>query len=678
MKKTYVLLAVVCMAALSACSNPLSSESGGEGSITISIGMAGRIAVTPGELDNITHYLTLTGPGRPITNPLVYYIPGPGIANIEVAAGTWNISIRAVGDTPALYNAGIDAGYQFDSRMLRALGFSAPIAVRNGESASAIIGMISAVEVANEAQLRSAISLARDDGREKIVLLQEDTDVNEPIIVPAGRNITLATSVSTGVTISRGASLGSGAYIFVETGTGTLRRGSSRPGMTGNVSVEGLPNVPPPPPPLVPTVSVTIGSNPQVLFYNLEEALLYEMTSQRTITLLADQELDHWPVALGQNITLVGYGQPRVITRPGDAGGTMVTVNGVLSLGNNITLRGGSGNAPLVVLEAGQLNMNTGSLITNNNNTAPAGSNGGGAVLVSGGAFQMTGGEISGNTSSNGGGGVFVDGGTFTMSGNAVIRNNTASGSGGGGVFVASGGFTMTGNALIGGVAASDANTATNGGGVFVAGGTFGMTIPSTIRSNTASNSGGGVYVGGGTFNMTSGVISSNNSGTTGGGVLVRNATFTTGYPVEISANRAGTFGGGVEVGVNGIFTMQNGTISGNTVGSMVGMTPIAGIGGGVSVNADGRFDMLGGNIGGNLAYNRGGGVSVVTNGIFRMYSGTIYDSTSNTTGTGAADTGPALFNEGTAERRYLPHGVGAVAGALSTSSGAITWNGLP
>jgi len=97
-----------------------------------------------------------------------------------------------------------------------------------------------------------------------------------------------------------------------------------------------------------------------------------------------------------------------------------------------------------------------------------------------------------------------------------------------------------------------------------------------------------------------------------------------------------GSYGGGVRVENSGKFTMNGGTISGNT---------ILGSGGGVYVNG-GTFHMNGGIISGNTATAYGGGV-YVTGGTFQIAGGTVYgsnadDSYKNT----ADDDGAALFVE--------------------------------
>jgi uncharacterized repeat protein (TIGR02543 family) len=83
-----------------------------------------------------------------------------------------------------------------------------------------------------------------------------------------------------------------------------------------------------------------------------------------------------------------------------------------------------------------------------------------------------------------------------------------------------------------------------------------------------------------------------------------------------------GNTGGGVYVDYNGTFTMNGGTISGNTSGG----------GGGVNVSAYGTFTMNGGTISGNTATGNGGGVFV--SGTFNMRGGTISGNTVASRGT--------------------------------------------
>jgi hypothetical protein len=128
-----------------------------------------------------------------------------------------------------------------------------------------------------------------------------------------------------------------------------------------------------------------------------------------------------------------------------------------------------------------------------------------------------------------------------------------------------------------------------------------------------------GVSVIEGSFTMNGGTISGN---TGGGGVEIGNRSTFTMNGGTIRGN-TGRYGGGVDIGVYCTFTMNDGTINGNTADS----------GGGVS-NLSGTFRMTGGTISGNTAKENGGGVN---NGstfkIFVKTGGTIDATNSATNG---------------------------------------------
>ena len=82
----------------------------------------------------------------------------------------------------------------------------------------------------------------------------------------------------------------------------------------------------------------------------------------------------------------------------------------------------------------------------------------GGGVVVSGGTFTMTGGNIAGNTGS--GGGVYLSkDGAFTMTGGKITRNAAYRG---GGVYVNNGTFELSGNPTITGNTKADETTVNN------------------------------------------------------------------------------------------------------------------------------------------------------------------------------------------------------------------------
>jgi hypothetical protein len=160
-------------------------------------------------------------------------------------------------------------------------------------------------------------------------------------------------------------------------------------------------------------------------------------------------------------------------------------------------------------------------------------------------------------------------------------------------------------------------------------GGTFRMEGSASVTGNTRS---GGIWVNGGTFIMQDSASVSGNSrsnGYNGGGVTVDNGgTFTmqsgtiSGNTVNPSSNN-NTSGGGVAVN-NGTFTMNGGTISNNTVHQAQTNNENRRGGG---VYNQGTFTMNGGTISGNSAFC-GAGVYVDEDATFTM-QGTIRSNSS-------------------------------------------------
>ena len=331
------------------------------------------------------------------------------------------------------------------------------------------------------------------------------------------------------------------------------------------------------------------------------------------------------------------------------SGGTFTMYNGKIN-GNTTTWYGGG-----VVSNSGKFIMHNGEISGNH------ASFWGGGVLADG-EFIMHNGniiynELSGGTGAWGieyGGGVAVVGmftreSTFSMNGGNISYNGAGTnmfGHGGGVGVGHSSTFTMNDGTISG-------NTATarnpfivadifegNGGGVWVSPtGTFTMNT-GEISGNTAYLGGGGVYTLG-TFNLHGGTIGHANSDSgnralgdspdlgAGGGIHV--ATNGTLYmnpinaPVDIIGNSAISNGGGVFVAPFSQAMMINGTIHNNSATN----------GGGVQVWSDGIFTMTDGKISGNTADEDGGGVFVWDDGIFTMTDGEISNNTAEDYGGG-------------------------------------------
>jgi hypothetical protein len=297
------------------------------------------------------------------------------------------------------------------------------------------------------------------------------------------------------------------------------------------------------------------------------------------------------------------------------------------------------------------------------------------------------------------GGGVSAEYGDITMDGESQITGNTAestlSAASGGGVYLANSTLTMLREAKIYGNTATTNGGAASGGGVYAT--TYGeitMESSAQITGNTAESTGGEAR-GGGAYLVNSSLTMSGNAKiggalptgqrypvytgelatgnwstgrTAGGGGVMIDSTSTltmtgsgednpsiTGSTVTGTYSGAMSDGGGVYMVNSSTFTMERGTISGNTVIRE---------GGGVYVSTA-TFRMAGGTISGNSA-RYGGGIYVVANiaGKFLMAGGEI-------TATNTATNGPALrWNGQAGVARYA-----TISGSVWNEGNYITGN---
>ncbi|MDR2783067.1 MAG: hypothetical protein LBB48_04390, partial [Treponema sp.] len=185
---------------------------------------------------------------------------------------------------------------------------------------------------------------------------------------------------------------------------------------------------------------------------------------------------------------------------------------------------------------------------------------------------------------------------------------------------------------------------------VVVQGGAFVMKTGGTVRGAKGGTTltadgyecGGGVFVdGGGAFTIEGGTITGNTASYRGGGVYVRNGAFAMQGGI-ITGNTASS-GGGVYVLEDGVFTLKDGTITGNTASS----DDDPGYGGGVSVGYDGAFTMQGGEESRNTASTTGGGVNVQY-GAFTLEGGTVTGNPASSGGGVWVDNGEFMIEGGT------------------------------
>ena len=131
------------------------------------------------------------------------------------------------------------------------------------------------------------------------------------------------------------------------------------------------------------------------------------------------------------------------------------------------------------------------------------------------GEFNMTGGEISGNTADYGAG-VYLNRGNMTIADGKIAQNKANHA--GGGVSQDGGVVLMRGGEISG-------NTADSGAGWRLSSGGSVLMRDGDITGNNASNAGGGIYQDSGTFTVNGGSITKNEAAT-GGGLRHINGTF--------------------------------------------------------------------------------------------------------------------------------------------------------
>ncbi|MDR2016577.1 MAG: hypothetical protein LBP90_03075 [Burkholderiales bacterium] len=297
-------------------------------------------------------------------------------------------------------------------------------------------------------------------------------------------------------------------------------------------------------------------------------------------------------VNAGNAVTLVGYitgaTEPMVITLTADI--PLAALLGIPS-GKDITLKSGhtSGNPPYRLIGANGADTieNRGTLVLDGITvTHNVGEDGVGVYNTGAALLTLKSGKISGNSDSSGAG-VF-NSGTFDMSG-GEISGNTATSLGGGVYNNTNASFTIQGGKISG-------NTAEDGGGVF----NFGVFAINggEISDNTAVYDGGGVCNYAPSLTMSNGTIS-RNSAEYGGGIFARSGNSLTLNGGTISGNTATEYGGGVYSDIVSL-VMNNGTVSENE----------APHGGGLYIeNNAATFALEGGTISGNISNGHGGGV---------------------------------------------------------------------
>jgi len=200
-------------------------------------------------------------------------------------------------------------------------------------------------------------------------------------------------------------------------------------------------------------------------------------------------------------------------------------------------------------------------------------------------------------------------------------------------------------------------------------GGTFIMESGAVLRNNVNSGNGGAVAAAGNSavFTMNGGSITGNTAATSGGGLSLWSSARFNMTGGEISGNTAARGGGALGVSGSGtVMSMSGGRISGNNAATS---------GGGMSLWDGAQFTMTGGEFSNNTASGDGGGIMLTgTGSIINLNGGEISGNTAAANGGGVRMSGGAFtMRDGKINGNTANQGGG---GASVSSSTVFTING--
>jgi len=257
-----------------------------------------------------------------------------------------------------------------------------------------------------------------------------------------------------------------------------------------------------------------------------------------------------------------------------DAFGGVMTVSDSQIYMNEAQSSGGG----IIVSTGADVTLNN--TVVSRNATTGSGSEGGGVVVF--GAFEMNGGQLALNTADYDAGALAVQTGGSADLYDVMINDNhtTADPSyGGGGVYNLGGTVLLDGCTIASNYLSGSGGTSNYGGGVYSWSGDLTI-IDSSISSNSTLTSGGGLFFHDGNLSVTNTVFRENSaseSNGAGGGLFNSSSTNTSLVQVEFSGNTAGDNGGGIHS--QGVISLENVTLSGNTALTGAGMLSTGGLG---------------------------------------------------------------------------------------------------
>jgi len=354
----FFIFAIIILIAGS-CFSPWKGETG-EGKLIINLSLGSRAIIDPEKIALFEHEIILKGPGGTISRK----INGTGTVSIELAAGKWDLKIRAtehdpLGDSPAAHG-----------QILRALGWS-NVTIKAGQISTARVDMFSASTVTDWEELKGLIEDVDLPQLlpEEIFVIKGDLSVTDYIIVD--RKITIIAE-SDDVFIQRAFKNDNVYWSFFSVETGGLLKLKGDDG--GRLFLDGGDGL-----------DIVAGAN---------------------IIEIQNGVLDMYDGVILQNNTAnIMYG------------GAVLINNGTFSMyGGTITGNSAAYYGSGVYVGGGSFIMEGGTISGNNSNEY------GGGVYVNNGHFGMTGGTISGNNATLYGGGVYVgSSGSFTKRGGGTI-----------------------------------------------------------------------------------------------------------------------------------------------------------------------------------------------------------------------------------------------------------------
>ena len=309
------------------------------------------------------------------------------------------------------------------------------------------------------------------------------------------------------------------------------------------------------------------------------------------------------PTGTGTTETLVKHTVP--LTGAGkilcqEASAQAILVKGALELRSGVLQN--TGGQHIVTVDRGTLDVNGGYIVGGGSDGTP-----GGGIYVDNGTVNIRGGVVAANRGSSGGG-IFFQNGTLNISGGAVTGNwvNDGDRNNGGGIYVNSGTLNLSGgyvtnNCKNGNDAwQSDVNNTHGGGGITLANSSAMNMSGGYVTGNYSGLAGGGIYAGfhghNVRFTMNGGTIASNCAELgEGGGLRIAggtNGVIQTTGKVYITNNITNSNndwgGGGIFVQENGILTIMDALITGNTAGGFGGGVGACPTGKTLIVNQDG------------------------------------------------------------------------------------------